>query len=46
MPHRFCSHSQISENDTMENWDEEKLRDVVNKKHLEAETKPKTDIVS
>lgn len=33
--------------DTMENWDEEQLRDVVNKKHAEQEKSlPKTAIVS
>lgn len=33
--------------ETMENWDEEQLRDVVNKKHGEQEkTLPKTAIVS
>lgn len=32
--------------DTMENWDEKKLEEVVNKKHGEAEKKkPKTQIV-
>lgn len=32
--------------DTMENWDEEKLKEVVEKKHGEAERKmPPTDIV-
>lgn len=31
----------------MENWDEEKLNEVINKKHGESEkTKPKTAIVS
>lgn len=35
------------EDDTMENWDEEKLKEVVEKKHGEAERKmPPTDIVS
>lgn len=34
------------EEDTMENWDEEKLKEVVQKKHGEAEKKmPTTDIV-
>ncbi|XP_039284229.1 zinc finger CCCH domain-containing protein 15 homolog isoform X2 [Nilaparvata lugens] len=35
------------ENDTMENWDEEKLKEVVEKKHgeSEAKTKPTTDII-
>ncbi|XP_033101742.1 zinc finger CCCH domain-containing protein 15-like [Anneissia japonica] len=34
------------EKDTMDNWDDEKLKDVVNQKHGEAETKtPKTDKV-
>lgn len=34
------------EDDTMENWDEEKLKEVVEKKHGEAERKmPATDIV-
>ncbi|XP_043931057.1 zinc finger CCCH domain-containing protein 15 [Protopterus annectens] len=34
------------EKDTMENWDEKKLEEVVNKKHGEAEKKkPKTEIV-
>lgn len=33
--------------DTMENWDEKKLEEVVNKKHGEAEKKKaKTQIVS
>lgn len=33
--------------DTMENWDEEKLKEVVQKKHGESEKKmPTTDIVS
>lgn len=33
--------------DTMDNWDEKKLEEVVNKKHGEAEKKkPKTQIVS
>ena len=32
--------------DTMDNWDEEKLQEVVNKKHGEAnENQTKTDIV-
>lgn len=32
--------------DTMDNWDEKKLEEVVNKKHGEAEKKkPKTQIV-
>ena len=31
--------------DTMDKWDEEKLKEVVKKKHDE-EGKPKTDIVS
>jgi hypothetical protein len=32
--------------DTMENWDEEKLKEVVEKKHGDAERKmPPTDIV-
>ncbi|KAG1709721.1 Zinc finger CCCH domain-containing protein 15 [Nymphon striatum] len=36
----------IRDDDTMESWDEDKLRDVVNKKHAEAEeNKPKTDII-
>lgn len=35
------------EEETMENWDEEKLKEVVEKKHGERETKmPTTDIVS
>lgn len=35
------------EEDTMENWDEEKLKEVVEKKHGEQERKlPPTDIVS
>jgi len=35
------------ENDTMENWDEDKLKEVVNKKHGETDKKhPSTDIVS
>lgn len=35
------------ENDTMENWDEEKLKEVVDKKHGETDKKhPTTDIVS
>ena len=34
------------ENDTMENWDEAKLKEVVEKKHGESEKKmPTTDIV-
>ena len=34
------------DDDTMENWDEEKLKEVVEKKHGEAERKmPPTDIV-
>uniref|UniRef100_A0A8C5QYU0 Zinc finger CCCH domain-containing protein 15 n=1 Tax=Leptobrachium leishanense TaxID=445787 RepID=A0A8C5QYU0_9ANUR len=34
------------EKDTMENWDEKKLEEVINKKHGEAEKKkPKTEIV-
>lgn len=33
--------------DTMDQWDDAKLQEVVEKKHGEAErTKPKTDIVS
>lgn len=40
-----CSVS-VSLSDTMENWDEKKLEEVVNKKHGEAEKKkPKTQIV-
>lgn len=35
------------ENDTMENWDEDKLKEVVDKKHGETDKKhPSTDIVS
>ena len=35
------------EEDTMENWDEQKLAEVIEKKHGEAEKKqPTTDIVS
>jgi len=35
------------ENDTMENWDEDKLKEVVDKKHGENDKKhPTTDIVS
>lgn len=35
------------ENDTMENWDDEKLKEVVNKKHGENDKKhPTTDIVT
>jgi len=35
------------ENDTMENWDDEKLKEVVNQKHSETDKKhPTTDIVS
>lgn len=38
--------SVASRLDTMENWDEKKLEEVVNKKHGEAEKKkPKTQIV-
>ncbi|XP_015373424.1 PREDICTED: zinc finger CCCH domain-containing protein 15 homolog [Diuraphis noxia] len=34
------------ENDTMENWDEDKLKEVVNKKHGETDKKhPTTDII-
>jgi len=34
------------ENDTMENWDDEKLKEVVNQKHGETDKKhPTTDIV-
>lgn len=34
------------ENDTMENWDEDKLKEVVDKKHGENDKKhPSTDIV-
>lgn len=34
------------ENDTMENWDDEKLKEVVNQKHGENDKKhPTTDIV-
>lgn len=34
------------ENDTMDNWDDEKLKEVVNKKHGENDKKhPTTDIV-
>ncbi|KAL5234444.1 hypothetical protein ACI65C_001854 [Semiaphis heraclei] len=34
------------ENDTMENWDEDKLKEVVNKKHGETDKKhPSTDII-
>lgn len=35
------------ENDNMDNWDDEKLKDVVNKKHGENDKKhPTTDIVN
>lgn len=35
------------ENDTMENWDDEKLKEVVNQKHGENDKKhPTTDIVN
>lgn len=34
------------ENDTMENWDEEKLKEVIEKKHGKSGKMPTTDIVS
>lgn len=34
------------ENDTMDNWDDEKLAEVVDKKHGQEKAMPKTDIVS
>lgn len=34
------------EDDTMENWNEEKLKEVVNKKHGAEKRMPTTDIVS
>lgn len=33
------------ENDTMENWNEEKLKEVVEKKHGKEKNRPTTDIV-
>lgn len=40
------SDSRDEKDDTMENWDEEQLRDVVNKKHAEQEKSlPKTAII-
>ena len=43
----YCDMRDEDEEDTMENWDEEKLKEVVEKKHGEAERKmPPTDIVS
>lgn len=34
------------EEETMENWDEEKLKDVIEKKHGKSGKMPTTDIVS
>lgn len=34
------------EEDNMANWDEEKLKEVVAKKHAEEKSQPNTDIVS
>lgn len=42
----YCDIRDDEEEDTMENWDEAKLQEVVEKKHGEAEKKmPTTDIV-
>lgn len=42
-----CIFSMHCCKDTMENWDEAKLQDVVTQKHGESDkSKPKTDIVS
>lgn len=42
----YCDNRDVQENDTMENWDENKLKEVVEKKHGENERKlPKTDII-
>ncbi|XP_064466968.1 zinc finger CCCH domain-containing protein 15-like isoform X2 [Ornithodoros turicata] len=39
-------YTDVRDSDTMENWDEAKLQEVVEKKHGEAERKmPKTDII-
>lgn len=35
-----------NEEDTMENWDEDKLKDVIEKKHGKSGKMPTTDIVS
>lgn len=35
-----------TEGDTMENWNEDKLKDVVDKKHAKEKNRPTTDIVS
>ena len=37
---------QEGEEGTSEDWDEEKLKEVVHKKHAEADKKVKTEIVS
>ncbi|KAJ4429356.1 hypothetical protein ANN_28118 [Periplaneta americana] len=42
----YCDMRDEEGDDTMENWDEEKLKEVVEKKHGEAERKmPPTDII-